>query len=591
MTVSQKNLTVDEQLESLLADRKIILFRYDAYLRQQIYKKLTALQKKLLNRLASADIENINKKESVQLLKNIKELINESYQNVSEFSQSELNELFPLEVDAVHSIYNESVKFDLFNQVPAYKLQSIKNAGIISGSPLEDWWSKQANDLNFKFTNIIRQGILDGKPTSELISEVKELLVASRRWSETLVRTAVMKVHDQAQQALRDENLDILKGEQQISTLDLRTSEICRVRDGKAWDLDKKPIGEHDLPYQRPPLHPNCRSTLRLLTKSWRELGIDVDEIPESTRASMDGQIKEGLNYEDWLKNKSPEEQDKVLGKGKADLWRNGVITFRDMLDQSGRPLTLKELMELNGSDKSNNLFSKYLPKELSKVIEIGKSISNKYADVLDKAIADGKPHEGVMEIMRREGVELGGDVKVSGIKKSAVSELISSVQRYPNSWIEAHNLSGKVVVKEITKKGGIPSYNPALKIISTHKNWTLERRISTHIHEFGHRLQEIMPELDKYFVDFWKKRTAGKPELDLREYGYANVGKFKDGGFPEPYYGRDYGNVLNPKPMEMLTMTFESLLGGSKERFESLRTKDPELFHLGITLLTRYKL
>jgi hypothetical protein len=33
-----------------------------------------------------------------------------------------------------------------------------------------------------------------------------------------------------------------------------------------------------------------------------------------------------------------------VLGAGKADLWRRGKITFRDLLDQNGRPLTTEEL-------------------------------------------------------------------------------------------------------------------------------------------------------------------------------------------------------------------------------------------------------
>ncbi|MDY0626702.1 phage head morphogenesis protein, partial [Pasteurella multocida] len=166
----------------------------------------------------------------------------------------------------------------------------------------------------------------------------------SRRSAETLVRTAVMKVNDEAHKLLRDENMDIIKGEQHISTLDTRTSEVCRARDGLVWDLNQKPVGDHKVPYQRPPLHPNCRSTLRLIMKSWRELGFDVDEIPESTRASMDGQVKANITYEDWLKNKTKAQQDEILGKGKAELWRNGVITFRDMLDQSGRPLTLADL-------------------------------------------------------------------------------------------------------------------------------------------------------------------------------------------------------------------------------------------------------
>ncbi|WP_327078137.1 colicin D domain-containing protein, partial [Glaesserella parasuis] len=69
-----------------------------------------------------------------------------------------------------------------------------------------------------------------------------------------------------------------------------------------------------------------------------------AEEMPSSTRASQDGPVSEQINYENWLKSKSPGQQDQVLGKGKADLWRRGVITFADMLDQSGRPLTLKDL-------------------------------------------------------------------------------------------------------------------------------------------------------------------------------------------------------------------------------------------------------
>ena len=68
--------------------------------------------------------------------------------------------------------------------------------------------------------------------------------------------------------------------------------------------------------------------------------------MPTSTRASMDGPVDERINYESWLHSKTHEEKEKVLGKGKADLWERGVITFSDMLDQSGRALTLRDLQK-----------------------------------------------------------------------------------------------------------------------------------------------------------------------------------------------------------------------------------------------------
>lgn len=196
-------LTMSETLESLLTDRKILLFRYDANLRKEIFKKLTALQKQLLTRVSAAGIESISKSELQSLLKDVKTLIADTYTDVNAYSSKELNALLPIETDATAKIYNESVQFDLFNIVPERTLNAAKNADLIAGTPLKDWWAKQGDDLAFKFSALIRQGMIDGKQTSRLITETKDLLAHSRRGAETLVRTAVMKVHDKAQEQIK----------------------------------------------------------------------------------------------------------------------------------------------------------------------------------------------------------------------------------------------------------------------------------------------------------------------------------------------------------------------------------------------------
>jgi hypothetical protein len=78
--------------------------------------------------------------------------------------------------------------------------------------------------------------------------------------------------------------------------------------------------------------------------ENWRDLGIDADEVPQTTRASMDGQVPAKQTFEAWLKKQSAARQDTVLGADVADLWRRGKINFRDLLDQSGRPLTTEQL-------------------------------------------------------------------------------------------------------------------------------------------------------------------------------------------------------------------------------------------------------
>ncbi len=80
------------------------------------------------------------------------------------------------------------------------------------------------------------------------------------------------------------------------------------------------------------------------ILKSWRDLGVDEDEIPATTRASMDGQVAAKQSFEQWLKKQPTSRQDTVLGATAADLWRRDKINFRDLLDQSGRPLTTEQL-------------------------------------------------------------------------------------------------------------------------------------------------------------------------------------------------------------------------------------------------------
>jgi hypothetical protein len=91
----------------------------------------------------------------------------------------------------------------------------------------------------------------------------------------------------------------------------------------------------------------NCRSVLVGIRRTYRELGINIDEIKKTTRASDEGQIAASTTFDQFLNRKTIEQQNEMLGKGKAQLWRDGKITLRDLLDQSGRPLTLEELKHL----------------------------------------------------------------------------------------------------------------------------------------------------------------------------------------------------------------------------------------------------
>jgi hypothetical protein len=125
---------------------------------------------------------------------------------------------------------------------------------------------------------------------------------------------------------------------------------ICGALDGKRWtNVTNKPIG-HSVPYSRPTRHFKCRCSMVPVLKSWKELGIDLDELPDGTRASMDGQVMD-KDFSSWLKRKettTPGFADRTLGKGRAELWRDGKITMDQMISGS-RELSLAELRRKYG--------------------------------------------------------------------------------------------------------------------------------------------------------------------------------------------------------------------------------------------------
>ena len=90
----------------------------------------------------------------------------------------------------------------------------------------------------------------------------------------------------------------------------------------------------------------NCRSTDAPVTKSWRELGIPVDEMTPTQRASMDGQVPAETTYADWLKRQSAGRQDQILGPERGRLMREGGLQLPDFYDSHGNWLNLDELKQ-----------------------------------------------------------------------------------------------------------------------------------------------------------------------------------------------------------------------------------------------------
>ncbi len=69
-----------------------------------------------------------------------------------------------------------------------------------------------------------------------------------------------------------------------------------------------------------------------------------MDELPQTTRASMDGQVPADMTYGQWFTRQSAARQDEIVGPARGQLFREGKITFDRFSDDRGRWLTLDQL-------------------------------------------------------------------------------------------------------------------------------------------------------------------------------------------------------------------------------------------------------
>lgn len=220
--------------------------------------------------------------------------------------------------------------------------------GAGGGLLLEAFVSRWAENDRERVIGAIRRGAFEGRTTDQIIRDIRGtqarrfqdgILAINRRAAATVVRTAVQHVATQARMETLMANADVLKGYAWSATLDARTSSQCRSLDGRVFELGKGPL---------PPAHPNCRSSIVPVTKSWRELGIDADDLPPGMRASVDGPVDGSLTYYEWLKRQPADFVEDALGPTRAALFLKGGIDAEEFarlqLDRNFQPLSLEEL-------------------------------------------------------------------------------------------------------------------------------------------------------------------------------------------------------------------------------------------------------
>jgi SPP1 gp7 family putative phage head morphogenesis protein len=357
-------MAANDEILDAITSRALDLQRLTASQRRSAARFLNELEGEIVAALAKIDPTGVGSTSArarrlEKLLDQVRDTIRAAYRAESTRLRGELRELADLEATFAASSVNKVVGVGLLDVgVTRGQLTALVGDVLIEGAPVSDWLSRQAGDTLQRFTDNMRSGIAQGETNAQLIRRirggtqngepVKGFMDISRRNAETLVRSATQAVSQKARQATYDANSGLIKALQWVSTIDLRTTVICAARDGLLYTVDTHEPIDHDLPWGGGPgnLHFGCRSTSAPVLKSFRDLGLDLDEVPPSTRASLDGQVPEDITFEGWLSRQSKARQAEVLGPGRAELWRDGKLSFRDLIDGNGRELTLEQLRQ-----------------------------------------------------------------------------------------------------------------------------------------------------------------------------------------------------------------------------------------------------
>lgn len=233
---------------------------------------------------------------------------------------------------------------------------------LIEGARSSDWWAAQSGTVQNKFMRTVRVGIENGEAAGVTAARItggtvkgeviKGFMDTSRHQARTLVRQSTAEVASAARLESFKANEDVLRGYQQLSTFDDKTTEICMAYSGASWDLEGNPIDGTTLPFNDgPPRHWNCRSILIPIVKSFEDMGIDGPSLNEGTRASLNGQVAGDLSFDKWLRTQSKALQVRLLGKDKANLFRANKLSTRDLVNVAGQSASAAQVSAINAAE------------------------------------------------------------------------------------------------------------------------------------------------------------------------------------------------------------------------------------------------
>lgn len=351
-------MSVNDDILDAQISHQIGLLRYSNSVLNKIIALLNRVDDDLIDQISKFDAlvaAGLSQSRLKKMLDALRVVNKKAHGDIRLALRNEIRALGIYEAEFQQRVIVKIAPVNLVLTVPtSAQVYAATMAKPFQGILLKEMFAGLEQSTYSRLRNAIRMGYVEGQTTDEIIQKVRGrksnnfkdgILEGNRNSVAKVIRTALGHTAAIARDETYNQNAHVIKGVGWVSTLDGSTTQQCRDRDGKAYTLDHKPIG-HGLTLNGGPgrIHWLCRSSSTPILKSWKELGIDLKEAPEGTRASMDGQVPAKTTYYDWLKSKPASFQDNVLGRKKALLFRNANLPPEKFIDRSGKAYTLDQL-------------------------------------------------------------------------------------------------------------------------------------------------------------------------------------------------------------------------------------------------------
>ncbi len=187
-----------------------------------------------------------------------------------------------------------------FSTINKETINQVLNSSWVGDNYSNRIW-KNTSKLANRSAVLIGESVTTGTSLQKVARDLRDEFGVSMKDAMRLARTESNYMHNQAEaQSLIDDGFEFYEID---STIDNKTSDICRKQDGQVYELSKMKVG-----FNAPPFHPNCRTTITYAlelkeppkTQDTSRLTPVTDDLQSAWKTAMQKQMTQSKTEHDY---------------------------------------------------------------------------------------------------------------------------------------------------------------------------------------------------------------------------------------------------------------------------------------------------